>query len=75
MLKTLSRVGNSKALILDKTMLELMGVENDQVELQIEGNRLTVTPVVDTARREEIDQSSQKMIARFGAAYRYLANP
>lgn len=75
MLKTLSRVGNSKALILDKTMLELMGVENDQVELQIEGNRLTVTPVLDTARREEIDQSSQKMIDRFGAAYRYLANP
>jgi len=62
-------------LILDKTLLELMGVENDQVELRLEGNRLLVTPVAETTRRADIDRSSQAMITRFGEAYKRLAQP
>ena len=45
MIKQLSKVGNSNALILDKPILELLGLdENGQVQLTIQDGSLIVTP-------------------------------
>ena len=45
MIKQLRKVGNSNALILDKPILELLGLEEDgQVQLTIQGGNLIVTP-------------------------------
>ena len=45
MIKQLSKVGNSNALILDKPILELLGLEEDgQVQLTIQDGNLIVTP-------------------------------
>lgn len=66
MIKTLSRVGNSQALILDKTMLALIGVEaGGEVELHIEGCKLIVSPVQDQRRRKQLDAASRTRIKRF----------
>ena len=46
MVKKLSVIGSSKGLILDKTLLGLLGIENDEeVSLTVEGRRLIVEPV------------------------------
>jgi antitoxin MazE len=45
MIKQLRKVGNSNALILDKPILELLGLEeNGQVLLTIQDGNLIVTP-------------------------------
>lgn len=45
MVKRLRKVGNSSALLLDKAVMELVGLqENAQVVLTVEGGSLIVTP-------------------------------
>jgi antitoxin component of MazEF toxin-antitoxin module len=45
MLKKLSNIGSSKGLILDKTLLGLLGIEDaDEVSITVEGRRLIITP-------------------------------
>lgn len=45
MIKKLRKVGNSNALILDKALLELLGLdENGEVQLTIDHGSLIVTP-------------------------------
>lgn len=46
MIKQLRKVGNSRALLLDKPILELLGIAEDgQVQLVIRDGSLIVTPV------------------------------
>ena len=74
MIKTLSKVGNSQALILDKTMLELIGVgERGEVELQVQGDTLLVRPARSDARRLELERIGGELMDRFDDAYRRLA--
>ena len=76
MIKTLSRVGNSQALILDKTVLELIGVDaGGEVELHIEGGKLIVSAAHDERRRKQIEAVSQQLIKRFAKTYKRLAEP
>ena len=58
MIKQLSKVGNSNALILDRAILELIGmVEGGEVQLTISNGSLIITPAnprpVDQKRFEE----------------------
>ncbi len=58
MIKQLKTVGNSNALILDKAILELLGLEpNAEVQLRIRDGSLIVTPTnpkpVDPDRFED----------------------
>ena len=57
MIKQLRKVGNSNALILDKPILELLGLEEDgQVQLTIQDGHLIVTP----ANPRQLDPESLK---------------
>jgi antitoxin MazE len=66
MIKKLRKVGNSNALILDKPILELLGLEEDgQVYLTIQDGNLIVTPTspnsVDPATlKEKLDYIVRK---------------
>ena len=54
MIKKLRKVGNSNALLLDRAIMELLGVEeNGQVQLRIADGSLVVTPVDPHAIDEE----------------------
>ncbi len=45
MIKRLKRVGNSNALILDKAILELVGLqENGEVQITVHNGSLIITP-------------------------------
>jgi len=53
MVKSLRKVGNSNALILDRAVLELIGLEeNGEVQLTVSRGSLVVTPV----RPKAVDQ-------------------
>ncbi len=46
MIKQLTKVGNSSAVVLDKAILELLGLEeNARVQLTVNGRSLIVSPV------------------------------
>ena len=76
MIKTLTKVGNSQALILDKTMLELIGVgERGEVELQVQGDTLLVRPANHGARRERLQVIGDEVMEQFNDAFVRLAKP
>ena len=55
MIKQLRKVGNSNALILDRPILELLGLEEDgQVQLIIQDGNLIVTPTRPSAASAEL---------------------
>ncbi len=66
MIKQLRKVGNSNALILDKPILELLGIEEDgQVQLTIQDGNLIVTPtrpnpVTAESMKEKLDYVIRK---------------
>ena len=62
MKKTLSRVGNSEALIITREMKELTGIGHE-VEVEIQGNAIVITPTEAAVRPETVDRQ-----ARFAAA-------
>jgi len=75
MLKRLRKVGNSSALLLDKPIVELLGLEeNGRVQLTVEGGSLIVTPAnprpMDKAR---LEASLDRVVAHRRAALRKLA--
>ncbi len=54
MIKQLRKVGNSNALLLDKAILELIGLEEGgEVQLTVSGQALIVTPVHPRAPSKE----------------------
>ncbi|HOD81191.1 MAG: hypothetical protein BWX88_02455 [Planctomycetes bacterium ADurb.Bin126] len=46
MIKQLTKVGNSSAVVLDKAIMELLGLEeNARIQLTVNGRSLTISPV------------------------------
>lgn len=59
MIKQLRKVGNSNALLLDKPLLELVGLKEDgEVEITVDHGNIIIAPVspasIPTARAEEL---------------------
>lgn len=51
MLKKLTRVGNSLAMVIDRPILELLNVDAETpLEVSTDGKTLTIAPVSDEAR-------------------------
>ena len=75
MIKQLRRVGNSNALILDKPILELLGLEeNGEVQLTIQDGSLIVTPTNPRRVDPDVFQASlDEVMRRRAAALRRLA--
>jgi len=74
MKKKLPRTGNSVALVLDKPLLEQLGLdETSEVEVSTNGDVLVVTPVRDAARRRKLKKIIEKIDERYGGVFRRLA--
>lgn len=74
MQKTLTRHGNSYALVIDKPILELLKISPDTpLELVTNGDTLLVRPVRDTERQERLEKTLDKINRRFGRALKKLA--
>lgn len=73
MVKMLTKSGNSLALVLDKTLLQLAQLdENTPVQIEVEGGKLIVSPA-DPARRKKFEDAKKRSILRHAEAYKRLA--
>ena len=63
MTKMLTKHGNSYALVIDKPIMELLGIDPEKpVEVSSDGSRLIVAPV----SRESAQQRFRRSVARTG---------
>ena len=66
MIKHLRKVGNSTALLLDKTILELLGIKDqDAVQITVSNGSLIVTPMNPAApNTDEFDACVERVMKR-----------
>lgn len=74
MVKTLTRHGNSYALVIEKPVMELLGIKPDTpIEITTDGKALVLAPVRDTARKARFEKALKETNRKFGRALRNLA--
>ncbi len=75
MIKRLRKVGNSNALIFDKPILELLGLEEGgQVQLTIQDGHLIVTPVFPrVVKSEEVTEQLEYVLTKRARVLERLA--
>jgi antitoxin component of MazEF toxin-antitoxin module len=73
MIKKLTRTGNSIALVLDKPVLEELGLdENAEVEVSTNGQVIVITPKRSTARDRKFRKAVDKVNAKYAGLFRRL---
>ena len=74
MKKTLTRHGNSYALVIDKPILELLRATPETAfEIVTDGNSLLLTPVRDPKEEKKFEEALKRTHQRFGRALKKLA--
>jgi antitoxin MazE len=74
MVKTLTKHGNSYALVIDKPILELLNIRPDSpLEVTTDGTVLIIRPASETGRGGRLAKSLAKVNARHGKALKKLA--
>ena len=74
MVKTLTKHGNSYALVIDKPILELLKFEpGDPLEVSTDGKVLTIRRASDASREGRFAKSLAKINAKHGKALQRLA--
>ncbi|MCC7476753.1 MAG: hypothetical protein IT425_15290 [Pirellulales bacterium] len=72
--KKLSKYGNSLALVIERSILDLLDIdEKTTLEVTTDGEALIVAPVRDTKRRKRLEKALTKCNSRFGKALKRLA--
>lgn len=74
MIKQLSKVGNSTALILDKTLMDLCHLEQaGTVDIQVENGALIIRAASQAQFSQRIQENSEALMDRFADTYTKLA--
>lgn len=74
MIKTLTKHGNSYALVIEKPILELLGVGPEaSFEVVTDGQCMVLTPLRDPARKKRFEDALEEVNKRFGRALKRLA--
>ncbi|MDX1945791.1 MAG: hypothetical protein SFU86_10375 [Pirellulaceae bacterium] len=74
MIKTLTKHGNSWALVIDKPVLELLNIQPDTpLKLRTDGQTLIIAPAEDTPRKEKFRKALEQTNRRYGKALKRLA--
>jgi len=74
MVKRLTKHGNSLALVIDKGVLELLGIGAETpLSISTDGNCLIISPVQATKRRREFGEALEKVNRRYGKTLKRLA--
>jgi antitoxin component of MazEF toxin-antitoxin module len=74
MIKTLTKHGNSLALVIEKPVLELLGADADTpFEVSTDGQVLILAPVRDVDRQAAFRSALEKVNARYPKALKKLA--
>ncbi len=74
MVKTLTKHGNSYALVIDKPILEMLQITPETpLELVTNGDTLVIRPVRDEKRQKQLDKTLDEINRRYGRALKKLA--
>ena len=76
MIKKLVRHGNSRALIIDKPVLELIGASEDsEFTITTDGRSLTITPVssAEEERRIAFEYAAEEALKKYGTTFKRLS--
>jgi antitoxin MazE len=74
MVKNLTKHGNSYALVIEKPILELLGVSPETpFEIVTDGRCLVLAPVRDTDEEKKFQDALEMVHKRFGHAMKRLA--
>ncbi len=74
MVKTLTKHGNSHAIVIEKAILELLNIGPDTLlNVSTDGTKLTIEPVTDPARQEKFKTALKKTNRRYGKTLKKLA--
>jgi antitoxin MazE len=73
MIKKLTRHGNSRALVIDRSVLDLLKIDDDTpLEITTDGSRLIIEPLVGDARRTALEAAMTTGNARYGRMLKKL---
>ena len=73
MQKTLTAIGNSLGIVIEKPILELLGITKDTVlEMRTDGERLIIEPV-KSARARKLTAASKRVLKNHDETFRKLA--
>lgn len=74
MIKKLTRTGNSIALVLDKPLLEELGLdENAEVEVSTNGQVIVITPKRSSARDRKFRKAVDKINLKYAGLFKRLS--
>ena len=74
MIKKLTKHGNSMALVIDRSILDLLKIDNDTpLEISTDGSVLTISPVRDAERALKLKTALEKVNKRYSNALKKLA--
>jgi antitoxin component of MazEF toxin-antitoxin module len=75
MVKYLTRVGNSEALVIDKAILSLLHIsDTTPLEITTDGKNLVISPVTEPSQVREAGKAYRAVKKRFSRALRRLAD-
>jgi antitoxin MazE len=74
MTKKLSKHGNSLALVIDRSILELLGIdEQTTLDISTDGRVLVIAPTHDKRRRKQFERALAACNQQYGATLKRLA--
>lgn len=74
MIKKLAKTGNSLALVLDKPLLQQLGIDEEtELELSTNGDVLVVTPVRDRSRERRFRKAVEKINQQYAGLFKRLS--
>ena len=74
MIKKLKKHGNSQALVIDKAIMDALGIDMDTpLSICVSGNSLVVTPVEVGVGPDQVAASIEKLRPRYGQMLKNLA--
>jgi antitoxin MazE len=74
MIKTLTKHGNSWALVIDKPVLELLNIDpTTPLKLSTDGQTLIITPAPETAPKKKFREALSETNRRYGKALKRLS--
>jgi antitoxin component of MazEF toxin-antitoxin module len=72
--KRLTKIGNSRAVIIDKPVLDVLGIEDDtEIQIAMENGALVLRPASVTEHRAKFRAAQKRIIEKHGETFRKLA--
>ena len=75
MVKFLTKVGNSQAVVIDKAILSLLHISaTTPLEISTDGKNLVISPISEAKKAEKVKKAYQSVKKRFSSALKSLAD-